>query len=358
MSGLQKSCCEETGVDEFEIDAKMNPTFILAGKLTRDYLLPPSGSPLLDSPGGSLLYAAGGLSVWDSNIGLLARIKDDYPKPWLEDLKKRGFNIQGIRVHPDLKDAEMRSFTAYTEKKERSHSNAVSHFARHQLTFPKSLLGYQSQDESKKNPRETDLLSPSTLEVPREYRDAGYVHLCPFDFNSQSQMVSLFRSASNQVVTLDPSPGFMSPPFWRDLRIVLQGVIAFHPSEEEIRALFWGETNDLWEMADKLCEFGPQVVVIKRGALGQLVFDSAAKKRYEIPAYSSRVADPTGAGDAFCGGFLAGLHRTNDPFMAALYGNVSASLKVEGSGPFYPLDVMPGLAEARLHALKEVARAV
>ena len=44
--------------------------------------------------------------------------------------------------------------------------------------------------------------------------------------------------------------------------------------------------------------------------------------------------------------------------MAALYGNVSASLKVEGSGPFYPLEVMPGLAEARLHALKEMAREI
>jgi hypothetical protein len=39
-----------------------------------------------------------------------------------------------------------------------------------------------------------------------------------------------------------------------------------------------------------------------------------------------------------------------------LYGSVSASLKMEGSGPFYPLDVLPGLAEARLHSLKEMAR--
>jgi sugar/nucleoside kinase (ribokinase family) len=89
-----------------------------------------------------------------------------------------------------------------------------------------------------------------------------------------------------------------------------------------------------------------------------LVYDAAAKRRYEVPAYAARLADPTGAGDAFCGGFLAGFQRTNDPLMATLYGNVSASLKVEGTGPFYPLEVMPGLAEARLHALTEQAREV
>jgi len=33
-------------------------------------------------------------------------------------------------------------------------------------------------------------------------------------------------------------------------------------------------------------------------------------------------------------------------------------LKLEGSGAFHPLDVMPGLAEARLNAVKELVREV
>jgi sugar/nucleoside kinase (ribokinase family) len=77
-----------------------------------------------------------------------------------------------------------------------------------------------------------------------------------------------------------------------------------------------------------------------------------------VPAYASRLADPTGVGDAYCGGFLAGFQKMNDPLMAALYGSVSASLKIEGSGPFYPLDVMAGLAEARLRSLKDMTREV
>ncbi|WP_322808043.1 PfkB family carbohydrate kinase, partial [Thermanaerothrix sp.] len=68
--------------------------------------------------------------------------------------------------------------------------------------------------------------------------------------------------------------------------------------------------------------------------------------------------DPTGAGDAFCGGFLAGYRQTYDPLAAVLHGNVSASLVIEGSGPFYALEALPGLAQARLEALRDAVSVV
>jgi sugar/nucleoside kinase (ribokinase family) len=337
----------------------MQPTFVIAGKLNREYILPFLGPALLDSPGGSLLYAAGGLAIWgDTNAGLLGRVNEEYPQQWLRGIQKRGFDIQGILALHELENVDLRMFVAFNEANERSHSNVVSHFARRQLTYPKSLLGYQAQDEMRKDPKSPELVSPAALDTPKEYRDAGYVHLCPFDFVSQSQMMNLFKGGANRTVSLDPAPGYMVSTFWRDLRLVLRGVTVFQPSEEELRALFWGETNDLWEMAAKISEYGPQIVIVKRGSLGQMMYDATGKHRYEIPAYPSRVADLTGAGDAFSGGFLAGFQQTNNPLMAALYGSVSASLKIEGSGPFYALDVLPGLAKARLHSLKEMAREV
>jgi ribokinase len=42
--------------------------------------------------------------------------------------------------------------------------------------------------------------------------------------------------------------------------------------------------------------------------------------------------DPTGAGDSFCGGFLAGWLRHGDLREAALCGTVSASFTVEAPG--------------------------
>ncbi len=336
----------------------MQPTFVIAGKLNREYILPPLGQPLLDSPGGNLLYAAGGLAVWDARAGLLGRVGENYPRQWVRDFEERGFDTRGICTLRELQTVDFRSFVAFTDINERSCSNAVSHFARRQIPFPKSLLGYQAFDETRRDPRIPEPISPAALDTPKDYRDVRHVHLCPFDFISQSQMVNLFRGGSDQTVSLDPAPGYMIPSFWRDLRLVLQGVTIFQPSEEELRALFWGETNDLWEMARRISEYGPQIIVIKRGLLGQMLYDVPGNHRYEIPAYPSRVADPTGAGDAFCGGFLAGFQQTNDPLMSALHGSVSASLAIEGSGPFYALGVLPGLAKARLHSLKEMAREV
>lgn len=333
-------------------------TFAVAGKLTREYLLPPAGSPRLDLPGGNLIYTTGGLSVWDSSIALISRVNQSYPREWMDELRSRGLDTRGIYVDAENTAADMRSFIAYGEKNERSQSNAVSHFARRGMTFPKSLLGYQPPDASATDFRKPDSLSPNSLSVPKPYRDIRFVHFCPFDFVSQSQMVNLFKGSSGQVITLDPDPAYMKPAYWRELRVVVQDITAFLPSEEEIRTLFWGESHDLWEMAQHISSFGPEIIVIKRGALGQIVYDGIGKKKYEVPAYPARLADPTGAGDAFCGGFLAGFQRTSNPLMAVLHGNVSASLKLEGTGPFAPLDVMPGLAEARLHSLQEMARTV
>ena len=336
----------------------MIPTFAIAGKLAREYLLPPTGSPRLDVPGGALLYAAGGLAVWDKSIALISKINQSVPHEWVDDLNASGFDVRGIYTDPESNNADQRSFMAYTSMNERSRSNAVSHFARRGMTFPKSLLGYQPKETTIKDLRESDPLSPAARRTPKDYQDIRFVHICPFDFINQSQMLNLFKGGSDQTVILDPALEYMKPNYWRELRVVLQGVKAFLPSEDELRSLFWGVSNDLWDMAKRVSDQGPQIVVIKRGPLGQFVYDAVGKRRYEVPAYSSRLADPTGAGDAFCGGFLAGYQRTKDPLLAALHGNVSASLKVEGNGPFAPLDVMPGLAEARLHALEEMAREV
>ncbi len=334
----------------------MKPTFVIAGRITREYILPPVGHPLLDAPGGSALYAAGGLTAWEKEIGLLARVGEDYPRGWLKEIESRGINIEGIKILEQRLD--LRSFYAYNEKFEITRGTPVSQFARRELTFPKALLGYQSPPEVQKDAKKPDPLAPLPIEVPGEYREAQAVHFCPLDFISHNQLIVAFKAGSANTFTLDPSPGYMSAPFFRDLRVIIAGLTAFLPSEEELRGLFWGETHDLWEMAAALGEYGCEIVVVKRGALGQSVYDVAGKHKWEIPAYPARLADLTGAGDAFCGGFLAGYRKTYDPLQAALYGNVSASLKVEGCGAFYPLDVLPGLAEARLNALKDLVREI
>jgi cytidine kinase len=334
----------------------MEPDYVVAGLIEREYILPPTGAPLLDVAGGNALYACGGLLVWDAGVALLARVGEDYPRQWLKDFERRGINTSGVKILQQSLD--VRALHAYTTDFEVARGSPVAQFARRELTFPKALLGYQVPPEAQQDPRKPEFTAPSATDMPGSYGEARAAHLCPLDFVSHHQLVSVLRAGSVTTITVDPSPGYMNPQFLPELRILLSGVTAFIPSEEQIRSLFWGQTYDLWEMIAGVGELGCEIVVVKRGNQGQAVYDVKGKHRWEIPAYPGRPADPTGVGDAFCGGFLAGYKRTYDALQATVLGNVSASLKVEGSGAFYPLGVLPGLAEARLEVLKDLVREV
>ena len=328
----------------------MDIHFVIFGNLTREFLLPPQGQPRLDVPGGSLLYAAAGLGVWESGVGLVGRVGNDYPRVWLNDVKSHGFDTSGIRFLQ--KDLDVREFVSYNESFELNRVNPVAHFARREMTFPKSLLGYQVDkplDEEQKL---------TVTDIPGDYQTARAAYLCPMDLVTQTQLIAGLKRGHVHSFILDPSAVTMSPASRRELPALLNGVTAFLPSEGEMRNLFQSETHDLWEMADAISKYGCEYVIIKRGTHGQLLYDADAKRKWEIPAYPARREDATGAGDAFGGGFVAGFCKNYDPLDGVLYGNVSASLKMEGYGPFHPLDVMPGLAEARLSALRDMARQV
>lgn len=328
----------------------MDIQFIIIGKLTREFLLPAAGEPRLDVAGGSLLYTAAGLGIWESGIGLVGRVGDDYPRAWLNQVKSYGFDTTGVRIQPQKLD--VREFIAYNEAFEANRVNPVSHFARRQMTVPKSLLGYQ-QD---KKPDEA--LRLTVRDIPDAYLTARAAYLCPMDLTTQTQLIAGLKRGSVHSFILDPSSVTMSPTSRRELPALLNGVTAFLSSEEEMRNLFQAETHDLWEMAEAVSLYGCEYVVVKRGAHGQLLYDSETKRKWEIPAYPSRVQDVTGAGDAFGGGFVSGFCKDYEPLEGVLRGNISASLMLEGQGALHPLDVMPGLAQARLTALRDMVRKV
>jgi sugar/nucleoside kinase (ribokinase family) len=336
------------------LDTSSPPAYVIAGRFKREYILPATGPVILDAPGGSLLYAAGGMAVWDRDIGLLTRVGEDLPRQWLRDLERHGFNTQGVRILTESPD--MRYFASYTDFEHVSETNPVSHFARREMTVPKSLLGYQPQAQKEREPHGPDILTPSVADLPKEYLQTRAVHICPMEFTTQSQLAAAFRGGTVTAISLDPLHSLMTRKLLRDLRLLLQGITIFLPSEGELRSLFWGETHDLWEMVEEIGSYGCEIIIVKRGVQGQLVYDVAGKHRWEIGAYDSRRVDPTGAGDAFGGGCLAGYQRTLEPLEAALHGSVSASLKIEGSGALYPLEVLPGLAQARYEALRNTTR--
>jgi hypothetical protein len=337
--------------------ADLNPRYILAGQLRRDFaLFQDDRPPRLDVLGGSLPYAAVGLAVWEpeEKPGLIARVGEDFPHEWLVDIEKHGFDTRGIRILPQALD--LRSFYVYSDRTTRNSEDPVAQCARLGLPVPRPLLGYRPSLAVFDSRTQ---LTPTSLrqgDLPEDYLDAQAAHLCPIDFLTHTLLPAVLRQSGLTTVTVDPSAGMMTPSFWDDVAALVIGLTAFLPAEREIRGLFHGRSTDLWEMMEALAAFGCELIVVKRGERGQLLYDAASRARYEISAYPSRLVDPTGAGDAFCGGFLAGFCQTYDPLQAVLHGSVSASMVVEGSGAFFGLDALTGLAQARLAALQEAVR--
>jgi len=328
----------------------------MAGKLQRDTILPAESTPVIDIPGGDLLYAAAGFLVWEKGIDLLARVGEDYPQSWLEDFSRAGMDTTGVKILPESLD--LRKFLAYDNLGEIIYSNPISLFVNRGLPFPKFLSGYQTPNKLEVYQEGVDKTSPRPGEIPPGDRKFKLAHLCKMDFASATRFVSTFRELGVPYLSVDPSGDWMQIENWAGITLLLNGLSAFLPSRESLTALFRKQTIDLVEMAEIVTSENCSVVAVKCGKEGQLVRDGKSYKSWKIPAYPVNVVDPTGAGAAFCGGFMAGLLQSKDPLQAALMGNISASICLEGSGINHILQVQPGLAQARLTSLKEEVRSL
>ncbi|MEO6003943.1 MAG: ribokinase [Opitutus sp.] len=108
------------------------------------------------------------------------------------------------------------------------------------------------------------------------------------------------------------------------------GLVDFN--EEKLHALDWTELHHLCR------RIGVPTVIITLGSKG--CFVSQSDSSLFIPAYEGiQAVDTTGAGDAFCGGFAAGLIRfPGDIPAAARFANAVAALSITKRGA---ADAMP-----------------
>lgn len=334
----------------------MSDRLIVIGGLREDYSITHDDQVRLGVLGGNAVYAAVGAAVWRAETAIISRVGSNYPQEWLQLISQAGLGIDGVRVLPEPQDT--RTFYAYLSPEERVDTNPTAHFLRLGLPLPKALQDYANSTAGQEQRERFAPLAvrPADIELEQPAPDAA--HLAPGDLLTHSLAPARLRELGVKLVTVDPSLRYMEPGFRRDIRVLVNGLDAFLPSEAEARSFFQPHPPDDWEMAEALSEFGCQVVVIKRGAAGQRIWDRAAQRRWQVPAYPVRVVDVTGAGDAYCGGFLAGLQRTGDPLEAGLWGSVSASLAIEGTDALHALGAAPGLAQARLDALRPSARSL
>lgn len=141
-----------------------------------------------------------------------------------------------------------------------------------------------------------------------------------------------------------------------DLHEVLKQVDAIFINDSEARML--AGVHDLRQAAEQIRAMGPGIVVIKKGEHGCLLFGQEADHIFAVPALPlESVADPTGAGDSFAGGFMGYLTTCKNVDFDALkravvYGSVLASFTCEAFGPDRLIEVDADQISQRYAAFK------
>jgi len=327
------------------------PDAVLIGRLRREYILPAQSAAYLDQPGGNLAYAAMSLLLWGGKPGLVSRVNQNYPLEWLEKLKAKGADIQGI--HQSSEAFDDRFFAAYSENLQAHHENPIAHFAESQLPFPQELLGYKPTIPVYCSKTDYQADSIRITDVPSHYLESSAAHISPIDFISHKILPSVLKGGLVQTLSMRACNCYMDPIFWEEIRALIADVTAFMITEAQALKLFQGRSTDLWEISEYLANYGPEYVLTHAKDNTVLIYSRLKRQRWILPAYPTKVVDPTGAIDAFDAGFLINYRKEYDVVQAALCGMVSASFCGEGSGPFFILEGLPELRQARLDVMSQ-----
>lgn len=136
-----------------------------------------------------------------------------------------------------------------------------------------------------------------------------------------ASLIARARAAGVTVSVAPGSAGFIADYGVERFLAATAGADVLFPSLDEGRLLTGLEAPD--EIGRAL---GFDTVVLTRGAEGLTVFHEGASTR--VGAVAVPVVDPTGAGDAFCAGYLDAWVRTGDPVESARAGALVASRAV------------------------------
>lgn len=131
-----------------------------------------------------------------------------------------------------------------------------------------------------------------------------------------------------------------SPKIWSN-RQAAQLVIANYCSlgalvklsRDDIARLFDTPDISAENVISVFHEWGAKLVCLTRGDQGSLLSWNNGEQRYEQPARPVKVADATGAGDAFWAGFLTAYLDGKTPPTCALAGANLAAIKLQHTGP-------------------------
>lgn len=250
--------------------------------------------------GGSANYFSLSASYF-TPVKCVSVVGEDFPKEQLELMAKKGIDTKGIKI-------ENGKTFHWTGKYEYDMNQAH--------TLATALNVFESF-----NPQ-----------VPESYRDSEFVFLGNIVPALQSSVLDQIKKP--KFIAID------TMNYWIESQrdSLIQAISRCHAliiNEGEVRQLT--QTYNIVEAAKIVRSWGPQILVVKRGEYGAILFDHGDV--FGVPGLPlAEVKDPTGAGDTFAGGFMGYLASQGGQVSrsvlrrAAVYGSVMASFTVQDFG--------------------------
>ncbi|MHB9036088.1 MAG: PfkB family carbohydrate kinase [Armatimonadota bacterium] len=267
------------------------------------------GSVALDTvetPTGKVERALGGAAVYSSvaasfftPVRVVGVVGEDFPQEHLDFLTSRKIDTRGIQTIPGGK---------------------TFHWA-----------GSYEGDMNQANTKLTELnvFQAFSPELPEDYKSSKFIFLANIDPELQLKVLDQVPDA--KLVACDTMNFWISSKKDALLEVLKRVDIVFI-NDAEVRQLT-GEIN-ITRAASQIHELGPKYVVVKKGEHGAVMYCDQSTCFAAASYPLEEVADPTGAGDSFAGGFMGYIASTGEltPInirRAVVYGSTMASYNVQ-----------------------------
>jgi sugar/nucleoside kinase (ribokinase family) len=297
---------------------------LVVGSLAIDSIETPFGSAP-KALGGSAMYISCAASYFTNPIRLVGVVGGDFPKDGIAMLEERNVDLEGLEIVKEGK---------------------TFHWAGryHYDLNVRDTLTTQLNVFEKFDPK-----------IPPKYKNSTYV--CLGNIDPVLQLRVLDQIERPRMVICD------TMNYWiegknRELLETLKRIDILILNESEARLL--SKEPNLIKAARVIRGMGPKIVIVKKGEHGALLITETTV--FSAPAYPmENIFDPTGAGDAFAGGFVGWLGRTDDLSeenlkRAVIYGSALASFCVEKFGVDGLKDLTYLRIKDRFRAFRELSR--
>jgi sugar/nucleoside kinase (ribokinase family) len=297
---------------------------LVVGSLALDSIETPFGSAK-DAIGGSATFITAAASYFTAPVRLVGIVGGDFPRAGLDFLEKRGVDLDGLEVVKNGKTFRWAGKYHYDLNERDTLSTELNVF-------------------EKFDPR-----------IPEKYQKSKYVCLGNIDPLLQRRVVDQIQKP--KLVICDTMNYWINGKN-KELRETLKSIDVLIVNDSECRLL--SKEPNLIKAARVIRGLGPKIVIVKKGEHGALLITE--QMVFSAPAYPmENIFDPTGAGDAFAGGFVGWLAKTDDISdenlkKAVIYGSTLASFSVEKFGIEGLKDLTYLQIQDRYRAFRELSR--